>query len=92
MVLSDLNKMGAVLCLNYELYVIFNEKNVKKLDNNYKWVSLADMSVARYGIKNSCLEWNGSILVLGGYDTKNKIYLKSVERYDPEKNEWTGMP
>ena len=92
--LRDLQICASAICVNEELYLIgvSNErKTLKKLDKNYKWVTLAEMHTVRYWIKNSCVKLDGFIWVLGGRDDYHGNYLKSMERYDPKTNEWTQM-
>ena len=83
---------GAIY-LSGEIYLfggLRNPKALYKLDKNLKWIRLADMNVGRWGIENSCLEWNGNIWVFGGTG-ENLKPLKSVERYDSKENKWTLM-
>ena len=88
------DRAGGVVYLNRELYLIAagrSRRNLLKLDKNMEWKQLADMNLARKSFINSCLEWNGSIWAIGGKDPEENN-LKSVERYDPEKDKWTRMP
>lgn len=82
---------GGAVVLNEELYIFGGSEttdHLYKLDKaTGDWIRLADMNEERWAITNSCLAWNGSIWVLGGYGD-----LKSVERYDPEQDKWIQMP
>ena len=85
---------GAV-CLNGEIYIFFESRYGKfrgflKLDKDSNSKQLADMNFDRTGIRNSCLDFDGSIWVFGG--CQGEEYLKSVERYDPKRNAWLEMP
>ena len=81
---------GGAVYLDGEIYIFggsYRGKELYKLDNKtLKWIQLADMNEGRWYISHSCLEWNGSIWVFGGWD------LKSVERYDPKEDKWIKMP
>ena len=78
-----------------ELYIFaeaLGKKRLCKLDRNLDRVQLAEMNVARTDITNSCVEFNGSIWVLGGYHDEIQPALNSVERYDPSEDKWSEMP
>ena len=57
-----------------------------KLSNRLEWEKIADMNQRREGISNSNVILNYRIGVLGGRNETE--ILKSVEMYDPSRNEW----
>ena len=87
---------GGAVYLDGEIYIFDGDvmaKELYKLDNKtLEWIRLADMNEERGGISNSCLEWNGSIWVFGGYDLDKMALSKSVERYDPKEDKWIKIP
>ena len=95
---ADVRGAGVVY-LNKQIYIVGSNLNRRKLrrlpdfeQGGAEWEELAEMHIGREGIKKSCLEWNGSIWVLGGQGKGNLGDLTSVERYDPKENKWFKMP
>lgn len=90
---EDSRVTSGVVYLDDELYIVgggWTRNTLTKLDKNMKCKRLADMFERRRGITNSCLEWNGSIVVIAGLGLKRS--LRSVERYDPLNDKWSVMP
>lgn len=83
------------MLLHEEMYIFGGtgmSKKLYKMNEDLEWIQLASMNAGRAWITNSCLEWNGFIWVLGGYNAETKGVLKSVECYDPKLDKWTLMP
>lgn len=57
-------------------------------DEPEMFLEVAPMSGPKCGL--GVTEWNGQLLVAGGYDRGE--CLRFVESYNPVKNEWTAMP
>ena len=50
-----------------------------------QWVKQSSLNTPRDG--HGCAEWDGGVLVVGGYGSDNGI-LSSVEKYNPVSNKW----
>lgn len=83
----------SVICLNEDLYLIgaYGLESLRRLDEDFQWEEMAPMHTGRIAIQNSTVIMNGCLWVLGGNDPSVKEFTDSVEKYDPEKNEWNEM-
>jgi len=84
---------------NKGVYVIGGYNDKRSLDTTYEltssneWSKLSSLNTQRRW--HACVEWEGGILAIGGYEGFGGDSLSSVERFDPLENKWlpfTALP